>query len=59
MGLDNVEVTLPIVDDEETESLETLGLSIDYPYMLSKGDITEATLTIVSDETSSPTGLSA
>lgn len=56
VGLDNVEVTLPIVDDEETESLETLGLSIDYPYMLSKGDITEATLTIVSDETSSPTG---
>jgi hypothetical protein len=56
IGLDNVEVELPIIDDDEEESDESLTLSIAYPYMLSLGDITEAAVTIVSDEVSVPTG---
>ncbi|MBN24603.1 MAG: sodium:calcium exchanger [Alteromonadaceae bacterium] len=56
IGQDNVDITLPIINDEKIEPTETLELRIAYPYLLSKGSTTEATLTIVSDEASSPPG---
>lgn len=57
IGADNATFTLPVIDDDLEEAEETLTMALSYPYMLSEGEITQATLHINSDEVTASSGI--
>jgi hypothetical protein len=57
IGSDNATFTVPVIDDALEESEETLTMVLSYPYMLSEGELTTATLHINSDEVTASSGI--